>query len=168
MINHLTDNLYSFVHFFPNKILGGRKFELVSGFHQYPFSFVLPTKIPSSFQTEMLAKFGYGYVRYSIKVVLKRSSRQNNSETTCHIPFTVTSVRSSIILQMYLPFFISVKGALKPSWKPNYEHVIAFTVRSIVDLNLIPKAAVRFSFLKLFDSCFCFTFFFKTNFHVRL
>lgn len=64
------------------------RFELVSGIHQFPFSFILPTKIPSSFQTEMLAKFGYGHVRYSIKVVLKRSSRQINSET-CRIPFTV-------------------------------------------------------------------------------
>nr|CAH0099588.1 unnamed protein product [Daphnia galeata] len=96
------------------------RFELVSGTHQFPFSFILPTKIPSSFQTEMLAKFGYGHVRYSIKVVLKRSSRQINNET-CHIPFS---------------------GVLKPSWKPNYECVISFTVRTIVDLNTIPKAAM--------------------------
>jgi hypothetical protein len=37
-------------------------------------------------------------------------------------------------------FFI--QGVLKPSWKPNYECVISFTVRTIVDLNTIPKAAV--------------------------
>ncbi|KAK4031034.1 hypothetical protein OUZ56_024545 [Daphnia magna] len=78
-------------------------------------------KILSSFQTEMLEKFGYGHVKYSIKVVLKRSSRQANGET-CYIPFT---------------------GVLKPSWKPNYEYVLAFTVKTIVDLNTIPKAAVK-------------------------
>lgn len=100
---------------------GRETFELVSGVHQFPFAFVLPKKIPSSFQTEMLEKFGYGHVKYSIKVVLKRSSRQANGET-CYIPFT---------------------GALKPSWKPNYEYVLAFTVKTIVDLNTIPKAAVK-------------------------
>lgn len=99
---------------------GRETFELVSGVHQFPFAFALPKKIPSSFQTEMLEKFGYGHVKYSIKVVLKRSSRQANGET-CYIPFT---------------------GVLKPSWKPNYEYVLAFTVKTIVDLNTIPKAAL--------------------------
>ncbi|EFX73485.1 hypothetical protein DAPPUDRAFT_325266 [Daphnia pulex] len=80
---------------------------------------ILPQKF-LLISTEMLAKFGYGHVRYSIKVVLKRSSRQINSET-CRIPFT---------------------GVLKPSWKQNYEYVISFTVRTIVDLNAIPKAAM--------------------------
>jgi hypothetical protein len=71
-------------------LLAGREtFELVSGVHQFPFAFALPKKIPSSFQTEMLEKFGYGHVKYSIKVVLKRSSRQANGET-CYIPFTVS------------------------------------------------------------------------------
>ncbi|KAK4028277.1 hypothetical protein OUZ56_017557 [Daphnia magna] len=49
-----------------------------------------------------------------------RSSRQANGKT-CYIPFT---------------------GVLKPSWKPNYEYVLAFTVKTIVDLNTIPKAAL--------------------------
>ncbi|KAK4028328.1 hypothetical protein OUZ56_017608 [Daphnia magna] len=28
-------------------------------------------------------------------------------------------------------------GVLKPSWKPNYEYVLAFTVKTIVELNTI-------------------------------
>ena len=93
--------------FFCWQIVGRERFELVSGVHQFPFSFVLPTKIPSSFQTEMLSKFGYGHVRYSIKVVLKRSSRQPNSET-CNIPFTVClKLKPSLtIFQNLICFFL--------------------------------------------------------------
>ncbi|KAI4454691.1 arrestin domain containing protein [Holotrichia oblita] len=39
---------------------------LGSGKHVYPFKFILPTNIPSSYEGQ------YGYVRYTIKVILKK------------------------------------------------------------------------------------------------
>lgn len=39
---------------------------LDSGKHVYPFSFILPPNIPSSYEGQ------YGYVRYTIKVILQR------------------------------------------------------------------------------------------------
>lgn len=41
---------------------------------------------------------------------------------------------------------------MKPSWKPNYEQMIPFTVRSIVDLNFMSKAAVSSNSIQ---NCFC-------------
>lgn len=40
-------------------------FELAAGKHEIPFSFALPSEIPSSFEGK------YGYVRYEIKASLK-------------------------------------------------------------------------------------------------
>lgn len=52
------------------------------GRHQYPFSFVLPTAIPSSFEG------AHGHVRYTIRAVFQRP-RKFNYESK--IPFTVNS-----------------------------------------------------------------------------
>lgn len=43
----------------------GPEYDLSAGVHNYPFDFLLPEKIPSTFESK------YGYIRYTIKANLK-------------------------------------------------------------------------------------------------
>jgi len=74
--------------------VGAENIKLDIGKHQYPFSFNLPERIPSSFEGR------FGYVRYILT------------------------------------------GTLERSLKFNHVSKIAFTVNTIVDLNLVPPATV--------------------------
>ncbi|KAK4031038.1 hypothetical protein OUZ56_024549 [Daphnia magna] len=58
------------------------------------------------------------------------------------IPLITNEGRETFELVSGVHQFPFVFGVLKPSWKPNYEYVLAFTVKTIVDLNTIPKAAL--------------------------
>jgi len=62
---------------------GGQQSFLNYGNYQYPFAFILPTNIPTSFESP------HGKVRYTIKVVVKR---QKKSDRECKVPFTVNSI----------------------------------------------------------------------------
>lgn len=53
-----------FLHFRGSK--NGNEIELPAGEHNYPFTFVVPPHVPSSFEGE------FGHVRYTIKAVLDR------------------------------------------------------------------------------------------------
>lgn len=52
------------------------------GEHQFPFAFVLPQNIPSSYENRN------GKVRYSVKAVVDRSWKTNY---TCKLPFSVNT-----------------------------------------------------------------------------
>lgn len=54
---------------------------LHSGDHVFPFNFLLPPNLPSSFEKK------HGYVRYSVKVKVKRTGF--HSDYTLEKPFTV-------------------------------------------------------------------------------
>uniref|UniRef100_A0A0P6EZD4 Arrestin domain-containing protein n=1 Tax=Daphnia magna TaxID=35525 RepID=A0A0P6EZD4_9CRUS len=56
---------------------------LNKGKHQFPFSFVLPQQIPSSFEG------AHGSVRYTIRAVYERRLKWNHE---CKIPITVNSI----------------------------------------------------------------------------
>ena len=60
---------------------GCQVFELGAGQHQYPFTFVLPTQIPSSFEGS------FGHVRYSIRAVAQRPwmRREYECKTTLNV-----------------------------------------------------------------------------------
>lgn len=62
---------------------GGERFELPGGRHAYPFSFALPSQIPSSFEG------AHGYVRYTVRAVMQRQRKWNHE---CKIPFTVNTL----------------------------------------------------------------------------
>merc|ERR1712136_124709 len=61
---------------------GGQQSFLNYGNYQYPFAFILPTNIPTSFESP------HGKVRYTIKVVVMR---QKKWDRECKVPFTVNS-----------------------------------------------------------------------------
>lgn len=49
-----------------NNFLGGDDDELPPGKYVYPFSFLLPDNLPSTYDSE------YGYIRYKIEAVVNR------------------------------------------------------------------------------------------------
>jgi len=60
----------------------GDSFVMPVGEHQFPFAFVLPQNIPSSYENRN------GKVRYSVKAVVDRSWKTNY---TCKLPFSVNT-----------------------------------------------------------------------------
>jgi hypothetical protein len=58
------DKLNCVIHVLLN--LGNQVIELSVGRHQYPFTFVLPTQIPPSFEGS------FGHIRYTIRSVAQR------------------------------------------------------------------------------------------------
>lgn len=58
-------------------------FDLDIGQHEYPFTFVLPMQIPSSFEGK------FGHVRYIIRAVAQCAFQQ--SEYDCYVHSTVCS-----------------------------------------------------------------------------
>lgn len=64
--------------------LGQHAVELAAGHHQYPFSFVLPTQIPPSFEG------AYGHIRYNIKAVAQRTWLKR--EYVCNSNLTVNAI----------------------------------------------------------------------------
>ncbi|XP_032792610.2 arrestin domain-containing protein 3 [Daphnia magna] len=63
---------------------GQHAVELAAGHHQYPFSFVLPTQIPPSFEG------AYGHIRYNIKAVAQRTWLKR--EYVCNSNLTVNAI----------------------------------------------------------------------------
>ena len=62
----------------PNE--GSNTTKLASGRHTFPFSFLLPSNLPSSFEG------AHGYVRYSVKGIIDKPWKFDHS---CKRPFTV-------------------------------------------------------------------------------
>ncbi|XP_076226623.1 arrestin domain-containing protein 2-like isoform X2 [Nomia melanderi] len=62
---------------------GDSRVKLSEGYHQYPFEFLLPCNIPSSFEHSV------GYVRYTVKSVIDRPWKFDHE---CKAAFTVVSV----------------------------------------------------------------------------
>jgi len=77
-----TSNEYYFDQVIPLFQTGG-EFTLNDGDHSYPFAFVLPTNLPTSFESL------HGRVRYTMKIVLKRSWKFDIESI---IPITVNAV----------------------------------------------------------------------------
>jgi len=77
-----TSNEYYFDQVIPLFETGG-EFTLNDGDHSYPFAFVLPTNLPTSFESLN------GRVRYTMKIVLKRSWKFDIESI---IPITVNAV----------------------------------------------------------------------------
>lgn len=97
--------------------LGNERWEFGEGRHQYPFSFVLPIGIPSSFEG------AHGHVRYTIRAVFQRPRKWNYEYK---IPFTVNSIMdlnaipestvrlTFILLQLLLKFQFPVHIIINP------------------------------------------------------
>ena len=80
---------------------GGESLTIPPGKHEYPFEFLLPRHLPSSFESG-----SYGNVRYVMKAVLQRN------------------------------------------WRPDNHCEVPLHVNTIIDLNTIPTATVKFSYFK--------------------
>ncbi|XP_057379789.1 arrestin domain-containing protein 3-like [Daphnia carinata] len=63
---------------------GQHAVELAAGHHQYPFTFVLPTQIPPSFEGP------YGHIRYNIQAVAQRTWLKR--EYVCNSNLTVNAI----------------------------------------------------------------------------
>jgi len=57
---------YTFILLLSNYACAGDQMVLSEGEHCFPFSTVLPTKLPSSFEGE------FGHIRYTVKTVIDR------------------------------------------------------------------------------------------------
>lgn len=79
-----VDQIFMFV-FMLTGLGMGDKCRLPPGQHFYPFSFQLPSRLPSSFEG------GDGYVRYTIRGVIDRSSWIKKDKDTKK-PFTVIAL----------------------------------------------------------------------------
>jgi Arrestin (or S-antigen), N-terminal domain len=64
-------------------MLGGEIFDLMPGNYEYPFTFRLPKKIPSSFEGE------HGWVRYTLTATVVRPWRSNYE---IKVPITVNTI----------------------------------------------------------------------------
>ena len=62
---------------------GGESLQLSAGSHRYPFTFNLPSNVPSSFEGEV------GYVRYTAEAVMERPWKFNHVTRSA---FTVISI----------------------------------------------------------------------------
>ncbi|XP_029643437.1 arrestin domain-containing protein 17 [Octopus sinensis] len=74
---------YSVVLYGSGPVMGANQVLLNCGEHHYPFEFVLPYNIPSSYEG------GTGYVRYYAKAVIDKPWKFDHK---CKIPFTIISV----------------------------------------------------------------------------
>jgi len=61
----------------------GASFTLAVGQYEYPFAFILPHQIPSSYESSN------GKVRYHVKAIIERSWKKNYA---CQLPFSVNAV----------------------------------------------------------------------------
>jgi Arrestin (or S-antigen), N-terminal domain len=66
-------------------MLGGKSFDLMPGKYEYPFTFRLPKKIPSSFEGE------HGWVRYTLKATVIENNRWKPNYYI-EVPITVNTI----------------------------------------------------------------------------
>ena len=74
--------IFTFLHLFPI-LSDGASFTLAVGQYEYPFAFILPHQIPSSYESLN------GKVRYHVKAIIERSWKKNYA---CQLPFSVNAV----------------------------------------------------------------------------
>lgn len=64
----------------------GNAYSLPTGHHVYPFSFTLPSSLPSSLTHK------YGQVKYYLEATISRGQGITKPNYTCRLPFTVNAI----------------------------------------------------------------------------